>query len=232
MENINYPLDLVTVNDIVMQTDYVMYLDFAVAFNEMLDGGLIEKIIDDGEEKYVVTEKGRYVARELKSDLLSSILDQSLANALRYLNFKKRGIVPKCAIEKTDDGRYNVICSFMDNPITAHDKNATFAPQAAPSIPHLQTTTNNNSKKTVPKLVATFKNMLVLILPLIRKKLSSAKFMVVKGEQIAYTRIYCTPNSKSSPSAPINRIKNGEEKYNIPPNNTPVVMSIINAHVK
>ena len=114
MENINYPLDLVTVNDIVMQTDYVMYLDFAVAFNEMLDGGLIEKIIDDGEEKYVVTEKGRYVARELKSDLLSSILDQSLAKALRYLNFKKRGIVPKCAIKKTDDGRYNVVCSFTE----------------------------------------------------------------------------------------------------------------------
>ena len=117
MENINYPLDFLSINDIVMQTDYVMYLDFAVAFNEMLDGGLIEKIIDDGEEKYVVTEKGRYVARELKSDLLSSILDQSLANALRYLNFKKRGIVPKCAIEKTDDGRYNVICSFTEKKV-------------------------------------------------------------------------------------------------------------------
>ena len=111
MENINYPLDLVTVNDIVMQTDYVMYLDFAVAFNEMLDGGLIEKTYEDGEEKYVVTEKGRYVARELKSDLLSSILDQSLANALRYLNFKKRGIVPKCSIEKTDDGRWTYLLS-------------------------------------------------------------------------------------------------------------------------
>jgi hypothetical protein len=117
MENINYPLDIVTVNDIVMQTDYVMYLDFAVAFNEMLDSGLIEKILDDGEEKYVVTEKGRYVARELKSDLLSSILDQSLANALRYLNFKKRGIVPKCVIEKTDDGRYNVVCSFTEKKV-------------------------------------------------------------------------------------------------------------------
>ena len=88
MENINYPLDFVTINDIVMQTDYVMYLDFAVAFNEMLDGDLIVKTMEDGEEKYSVTEKGKYVARELKSDLLSSILDQSLARALRYLNFK------------------------------------------------------------------------------------------------------------------------------------------------
>ena len=114
MENINYPLDFVTINDIVMQTDYVMYLDFAVAFNEMLDGDLIIKTEEDGEEKYSVTEKGRYVARELNSDLLSSILDQSLARALRYLNFKKRGIVPKCIVEKTEDGRYNVICSFTE----------------------------------------------------------------------------------------------------------------------
>ena len=47
MENINYPLDFVTINDIVMQTDYVMYLDFAEAFGEMLDGGLIAKIDED-----------------------------------------------------------------------------------------------------------------------------------------------------------------------------------------
>ncbi len=44
MENIGYPLDFVTINDIVMQTDYVMYLDFAESFNEMLDSGLIEEL--------------------------------------------------------------------------------------------------------------------------------------------------------------------------------------------
>ncbi len=118
MENINYPLDFVTLNDIVMQTDYVMYLDFAEAFNEMLDGELIEKLEADGEEPlYAITEKGRYVARELKSDILTSILDRSLAAALRYLDFKKRGIVAKCVIEKADDGRYNVSCSFTENKV-------------------------------------------------------------------------------------------------------------------
>ena len=48
MENINYPLEFSTLNDIVMQTDYVLYLDFAEAFNEMVDGGLIEKSVEDG----------------------------------------------------------------------------------------------------------------------------------------------------------------------------------------
>lgn len=117
MENINYPLDFVTINDIVMQTDYVMYLDFAEAFTEMLDGELIARVEEDGEELYVVTEKGKMVARELKSDLLPSILDRSLSAALRYLNFKARGIVAKCVIEPIEDGRFSVCCSFMEHKI-------------------------------------------------------------------------------------------------------------------
>lgn len=117
MENIHYPMDFVTINDIVMQTDYVMYLDFAESFHEMLDGGLLVRCEGDGEELYAVTEKGRMVARELKSDLLPSILDQSLARALRYLNFKKRGIEPKCTVEKTEDGRYEISCSFSEKKV-------------------------------------------------------------------------------------------------------------------
>ena len=54
MKNVNYPMDFFTINDIVMQTDYVMYLDFAVAFNALLDSDLIEKIEENGEEKYRV----------------------------------------------------------------------------------------------------------------------------------------------------------------------------------
>ena len=114
MENINYPLDFVTINDIVMQTDYVMYLDFAEAFHDMLDTGLLSATEESGEALYSVTEKGRCVARELKSDLLPSILDQALSRALRYLNFKKRGIVPRCTVEKNEDGTYTVRCEFTE----------------------------------------------------------------------------------------------------------------------
>ena len=115
MENINYPLDFITINDIVMQTDFVLYLDFAQGFGEMLDADLIEKLDVDGEELYVVTEKGRCVARELNGDILSSILDQSLARALRYLDFKKRGIVCKCEINAIEEeNKYEVYCYFKE----------------------------------------------------------------------------------------------------------------------
>jgi len=110
MRNINYPLDYVTVNDIVMQNDYIMYLDFAEAFHEMLDGGLIERAGTDesGTELYAVTRRGAMVAEQLKSDLLPSILDHSLTCALRYLDFKRRGITVDCSYQKLADQTFDV----------------------------------------------------------------------------------------------------------------------------
>lgn len=114
MQNVGYPLDFVSINDIIMQTDYVMYLDFAVAFNEMLDAGLIEKHEVDGEELYEVTANGKIVATELKSDILGVILDKALYAALRYLDFKKRGVTVKFDIDPMDDGRYKITATFFE----------------------------------------------------------------------------------------------------------------------
>ena len=115
MQNINYPLDYITINDIVMQTDFVMYLDFAEAFNSLQDTGLVKRIEENGEEKFVITDNGAIVASELKSDILSSILDKSLAAALRYIDFKKRGVTLKFDIQPTDDKKYRIDTSFMEN---------------------------------------------------------------------------------------------------------------------
>ena len=116
MQNINYPLDYVTINDIVMQNDYVMYLDFAESFHEMLDADLIEDCgkNESGDSMYVVTEKGRIVATELHSEILTSLLDKSLECALRYLDFKKRSIGISSRIEKRADGKYEVICIIKE----------------------------------------------------------------------------------------------------------------------
>ncbi len=116
MENINYPLDYATLIDIVMQTDYVMYLDFAESFNDMLDMGLVLEV--EGEEEnqpmFIVSDKGKVVARELNSDILTSILDKSLSTALRYLDFRKRGVEAKAVITKRDDGRYDIECMMLE----------------------------------------------------------------------------------------------------------------------
>lgn len=126
MENIDYPLDFTTLNDIVMQTDYVMYLDFAEGFHEMLDSGLILEFEEGGEKYYYVSDKGRCVAQELHSDILSSILDQSLACALRYLDFKRRGIEAFCSSEKRPDGKYNVTLTFTQKKPATSEKDVIF----------------------------------------------------------------------------------------------------------
>ena len=123
LENINYPLEFTTVNDVVMQTDYVMYLDFAEAFYEMVDMNLIEKLDIDGKEFYLITDRGRLVARELKSDILATLLDKALSKALRFLDFKKREVVARCTVEKTDDGRYCVSCSFTEKGVLIFSQN-------------------------------------------------------------------------------------------------------------
>ena len=119
MANINYPLDFITLNYIIMQTDYVMYLDFAESFHEMLDDNLIAHVGEnsEGDKLFAVTDRGTIVASELKSDILSSILDQSLACALRYLDFKRRNVRIECTIEKLSDGHCVIHCAFIEEEV-------------------------------------------------------------------------------------------------------------------
>ena len=115
MENVGRPLDFVTLNDIVMQTDYIMYLDFAEAFHKMLDDGLIAEAGEsEGDTLYGITAKGRTVAESLHSDILSSILDKSLTAAQRYLDFKQRGIEVRCRHTRREDGRFDVYCALLE----------------------------------------------------------------------------------------------------------------------
>lgn len=115
MQNLGRALDFITLNDIVMQTDYIMYLDFAEAFGQMLDGDLIREAGEiDGDKLYEITEKGICVAENLSSDVLSSILDKSLTAALRYLDFKKRGIEAKCTTAKLGEGVFEVKCQLLE----------------------------------------------------------------------------------------------------------------------
>ena len=116
MKNINYPMDYVTVNEVVMQTDYVMYLDFAEAFDDMLHGGLIEEdgVNENGEPLYSVTHKGRLVAEQLKCDILPSILDRSLTCALRYLDFRRRGVTVDCEIQRQPDQTFDVTVTLKE----------------------------------------------------------------------------------------------------------------------
>ena len=123
MQNVRYPLDFATLNDMVMQTDYVMYLDLAECFHEALDDGLICEVLADPEEenppaRYVVTEKGKMVAEQLHNELLPTILEESLSCALRYLDFRRRGIRTRCQVTPNADGTAEFFCAVEQNGVS------------------------------------------------------------------------------------------------------------------
>ena len=116
MQNVGIPLDYIAIGEMVMVTDYVAYLDLAEAFHEMVDDGLIEQVAlsEAGDPAYVPTKKGMVVAESLRGDILTSVLDQSLATALRYLDFKQRGVKVSCRSEKCLTGGYHLRCSVKE----------------------------------------------------------------------------------------------------------------------
>ena len=117
MQNIGYPMDYITINEISIHSDLIFYMDFADAFYEMVEDGLIEELPPEkegGEALYRPTMKGICVAEELKSEILPSILDDALSGALRYLDFKKRKVTVHCQITKCPEGGYYIHCDMLE----------------------------------------------------------------------------------------------------------------------
>ena len=120
MQNVGYPMDFVTVNDIIMQTDYVAYLDFAETFAALEESELIQKtgVNEQGEPTYTVTGRGRTVVESFQSDILPSILEESLTCALRYLDFSRRGAKATCKITPNPEGGYDITCALTEQSVT------------------------------------------------------------------------------------------------------------------
>lgn len=120
LQNINYPLDFPTINDIVVQNEYVNYFDFAECFAEILDMGHIieEHSVDEktGEKQtlYRISPLGSAVVSQLQSGLLRSIRETSLKSAMRLLSFKKRGAQMHCNVEQREDGKFEIECVITE----------------------------------------------------------------------------------------------------------------------
>lgn len=115
LDNIHYPLDFDTINDIVVQDEFVGYFDFAECFAELLDAGHIKEEITNGVALYNITQMGSEVAAELQSSLMAPIREKSLKSALRILSFQKSKAEIKCTVDKRDDGRYDFYCAIIQD---------------------------------------------------------------------------------------------------------------------
>ncbi len=114
LRHIGYPLDFVSINDIVVQDGFVSYFDFAECFAELLETGNVEELNQDGQEVYLITEQGRHVADTLESRLVHMLRDKSLKSAMRLLSFRKRGSDIRCEIEMLDGGKCVLHCAIIE----------------------------------------------------------------------------------------------------------------------
>ncbi len=117
MKNIDEPLHFTTVNDIVVQDEFVGYFDFAICFSELLENGQIIEIVGSSEPMYIISESGREILESYESSLLTIIKERALKSALRLLAFNRNGDRNISSITENNGG-YTLNCGIVDKEKT------------------------------------------------------------------------------------------------------------------
>lgn len=117
LRHICYPLDFVSINDIVVQDGFVGYFDFVECFAELLETGNVVEIppVEEGQDElYEITERGIHVSDTLGSRILPSIREKSLKSAMRFLSFRERGAKVKFDFQPLQNGRFMANCIITE----------------------------------------------------------------------------------------------------------------------
>lgn len=118
LKNVAEPLEYTTVNDIVVQDEFVNYFDFALCFSELLESGHIdETILENRDSLYSVSESGLEVLESYESSLLPVIRERALKSALRLIAFYRTGNRISSSITEANGG-YNLKCNIVDKQKT------------------------------------------------------------------------------------------------------------------
>ena len=99
LKNIERPVDMITLNDIVVQDGFVNHFDFMDCFFELCETNAVRKFEKDGTEMYEITDEGAVAAETMQSNIIITIRERSLRSAMRLLSA---------------DGRCRLSCKFTD----------------------------------------------------------------------------------------------------------------------
>ena len=117
LKNVGEPLEYTTVNDIVVQDEFVNYFDFALCFSELLEAGQIAEDQTDSDGLYSISESGKEILESYESSLLSIIRERALRSALRLIAFYRTGNRISSSITECGEG-YNLKCNIVDKQKT------------------------------------------------------------------------------------------------------------------
>ncbi|MBQ0125274.1 MAG: DUF4364 family protein, partial [Clostridiales bacterium] len=111
---VDRPIDLPTLNDIVVQDEFVNQFDFMDSFYELCQTDAIISEMSDFGEVFSVSPKGRAAAEALESDIAGTIRERSACSAMRLLSFDRRGAKARSEI-KEENGKFMLSCSVIDS---------------------------------------------------------------------------------------------------------------------
>lgn len=110
---IDRPVDLATLNDVVMQDDFVNQFEFMDALFELVASGGVTKTETEGKTEYSLSTKGRVTAEMLEGDLVGMIKERSVRSAMRLLSFERRGSRAQSKVTE-ENGRFILSCKVTD----------------------------------------------------------------------------------------------------------------------
>lgn len=114
LKQINIPVDLVTLNSIVIQDGFVNGFDFMDCFYELSSSDCIEKILDEEKEKYKITDIGIRVCAGIDSPIVTTIKAHATRSALLLLSFQNRKVKTSSSIKTLNNGKYLLSCVAND----------------------------------------------------------------------------------------------------------------------
>ena len=117
LNNVGEPLEFTTVNDMVLQDEFVNYFDFAFCFSELLEAGQIDEYENGETPLYFISESGKETLASYESSLLPVIRERALKSALRLIAFNRSGNRTVSSITECGDG-YTLHCAIIDKKKT------------------------------------------------------------------------------------------------------------------
>ena len=114
LDNINYPLDYGTINNLIIENGYVGAFDFAECFSELSEQGHILDEVVEGEHYYMISNSGKRLAKELQSTIVESAKNAGIKSAMKLISLQKSGADASVSYEQNEDKKYVFTCKITD----------------------------------------------------------------------------------------------------------------------
>ena len=113
LNKLDRKMDFNTLAEIILWDGTINYFYFADGLAKLTENGLVEKLGEEENGIYQITELGRNILADVEDDLLNTAKEKLMRSSARLFAYKKNGSMIKGEIEKLDEG-YNLHCSIVD----------------------------------------------------------------------------------------------------------------------